>query len=108
MSVPLGLRLGLVVEHQRFEIRGLALREPHGTRESTRGPEIPSISLSIYLTAVLALAGLLTTVLAAPHMLSLKNIDPDSPAVQRAFIGFRRRGLSRFSCGEVAWNRLPS
>ncbi len=51
--------------------------------------------LPIYLAAVLALAGLLTTLKAAPHVLSLRRIGDDPDALLRAFLGFWYRGNVR-------------
>jgi hypothetical protein len=49
-----------------------------------------SAGLPIYLAVALVLGGLLTTLEAAPKMLSLRRIGDDPAALQRAFDGFRR------------------
>jgi hypothetical protein len=55
-------------------------RAPHGAKRR------------VYATAVLAAAGLLLTMQAAPYMLSLRTIGDDPAALQRAFVGFDRWG----------------
>lgn len=54
-----------------------------------------SASLPVYLAASLALAGLLTTIQAAPKMLSLRRTDDDLTALQRAFDSFEFWGAVR-------------
>jgi hypothetical protein len=52
-------------------------------------------ALPIYLSVALVLGGLLATIKAAPFMMSLRRIDDDASALQKAFDGFRRWGNVR-------------
>ena len=54
-----------------------------------RSPQRPrSLRIPLYTAALFAITGLLTTIKAAPFMLSLQHIDDDPLALQRAFDGF--------------------
>jgi hypothetical protein len=54
------------------------------------GKRPPAAALPIYLGAALAIGGLLTTIGAAPNMLSLKHIGDNAPALTAAFEAFYR------------------
>jgi hypothetical protein len=54
--------------------------------------------LSADIAAVLAVAGLLTTIGAAPRMLRLRTLGDDEEALQRMFDGFLRWGSLRALC----------
>jgi hypothetical protein len=51
-----------------------------------------SAALPIYAGAVLVVGGLVTTIFAAPNMLSLRTVGNDTAAIQRAFDGFELWG----------------
>ncbi|HXU73507.1 MAG TPA: hypothetical protein VN947_29515 [Polyangia bacterium] len=51
-----------------------------------------SAALPMYAAAVLVVCGLVTTVFAAPNMLSLRAVGNDAAAIQRAFDGFELWG----------------
>jgi hypothetical protein len=52
-------------------------------------------ALPVYSSVALVLGGLLTTIKAAPIMMSLRRIGDDISALQKAFDGFRRWGNMR-------------
>jgi len=54
-----------------------------------------SAAIPLYASAALAVVGLLTTLKAAPFILSLRRLGDDASAVQNAFDGFRRWGNVR-------------
>jgi hypothetical protein len=56
------------------------------------GRATPATGLLLYAGAALAIAGMITTAFAAPHMLSLRQAGNDVAAIQRAFDGFERWG----------------
>ncbi|MGZ4934071.1 MAG: hypothetical protein ACXV49_06190 [Halobacteriota archaeon] len=56
---------------------------------------LPSVALPLYVSVALVLGGLLTTVKAAPIMMSVRRIGDDTSALQKAFDGFRRWGNLR-------------
>jgi hypothetical protein len=62
-----------------------------------------SATLAIYLSVALVLGGLLATVKAAPIMMSLRRIDDDASALQKAFDGFSRWGNVRGICQILAF-----
>jgi len=51
-----------------------------------------SAALALYAGAVLVVCGLVTTVFAAPNMLSLRTVGSDAASIQRAFDGFELWG----------------
>lgn len=59
------------------------------------GSAARSASLPIHLAVVLVIGGLLSTVAAAPKMLSLRRIGDDPRAIESAFVGFKRWGNVR-------------
>ena len=62
-----------------------------------------SAALPIYLSVALVLGGLLATIKAAPIMMSLRRIDDNASALQKAFDGFRRWGNVRGICQILAF-----
>lgn len=62
-----------------------------------------SAVIPIYLMLALLLGGLLTTVYAAPYMLTLRSIGDDPQAVRQAFEGFDRWGAIRGAMQMIAF-----